>query len=148
MNPSQKPSREKLFNRLFYIVFFLLIIGSVAFTFYRIYIRMDYQILAETSCEPKTDKTGACFVRELEVATTTPEGVEATTTETTYYRLISKKAATISTCEVSTEKLGCNEELTCLDGERNCSYEYCTDKNTPEGEACYTGGEATTTKTE
>ena len=39
-------------NRIFYIVFALLIIGSVGFTFYRIVILKDYQIVAETSCDP------------------------------------------------------------------------------------------------
>jgi hypothetical protein len=144
MEQEQTIKRDKLFNRIFYIVFFLLIIGSVAFTFYRIYIKLDYQILAETSCVPNAESTDACFVRESEVATTTPDGVEATTTETSYYRLVSKMAAHISACEKTGEKLGCSEELTCLDNEKNCSYEYCTDKNVPDGESCYTN-EATTT---
>ena len=153
MNPSQKPSREKLFNRLFYIVFFLLIIGSVAFTFYRIYIKLDYQILASTSCDPQIETDGDCFAYEEEVVNTEADGVETTTNETSYYKLISKKAANISTCESSEEKLGCTEELTCLENETDCSYEYCTDENVPEGESCYTNeetatDEATTTATE
>ncbi|MEI6420316.1 MAG: hypothetical protein WCO30_01655 [bacterium] len=130
----KKVLRDRKLNRWFYIIFFALILGSVIFTFNRIVILKDYQIVAETSCEPQNEES--CFVREEEVTTTTPDGLEATTTETTFYKMISKKAADIYICEKTESKDGCNEELTCTEGEKDCSYEYCSDENVPEGESC------------
>ncbi|MEI6420058.1 MAG: hypothetical protein WCO30_00350 [bacterium] len=127
--------RQKILNRWFYIIFFLLVSGSVGFTYYRIVVIKDYQIIAETSCNPKVGD-GSCFVRSEDVATTTPEGTEATTTETTYYRQISKQAMNVARCEASEGKIGCSGELTCIDGENKCSYTYCNETNVPEGESC------------
>ncbi|MFZ2038771.1 MAG: hypothetical protein WAV11_02445 [Minisyncoccia bacterium] len=137
MEQEQIIAREKRHNKIFFFVFFLLILGSIAFTFYRIYIRLDYQIVAETSCDPQIEIEGACFVRDEEIIITTPEGVEETTTETSYYKIINKTASHIAACEKTEDKLGCNEELSCLENENDCSYEYCTDDNVPEEESCY-----------
>lgn len=137
----KKVLREKKLNRWFYIIFFALILGSVIFTFNRIVILKDYQIVAETSCNPQ--EGNSCFVRTEEVATTTPEGLEATTTDDTFYRKISKKAAEIYICEQTLAKIGCSEELTCIEGEQNCSYEYCSSDTVPEGESCSTAGSTT-----
>lgn len=126
---------ESLKNKIFWFVFALLLILSVVFTYLRIYVWMDYQIVAQTSCDPQTEQT--CFVSETEVATTTDSGIISTSTETTYYKLINKKAKTIFVCEQSTDKNGCGEELTCTEGEKSCTYEYCTEENVPEGESCY-----------
>jgi len=129
-------SKHKILNRWFYIVFFILILISIGVTFYKVVILKDYQIIAETSCDPQTD-TQACFAREEQVATTTPEGILSTTTEISYYKQISKQAMSISQCEESAEKNGCTEELSCTEAEKNCSYTYCDEKSVPEGEKCF-----------
>ena len=121
-------------NRIFYIVFALLIIGSVGFTFYRIVILKDYQIVAETSCDPATE---ACYYYAPEpCATDDTECLSSPAEEPYDYKLISKKAASIYECEKTSEKLGCNEELTCLENEKDCSYTYCDPENLAEWEVC------------
>lgn len=107
-------------NRIFYTVFVLLIIGSVGFTYWRIVIQKDYQIVAETSCNPITE---SCFYYEGVVC----DGSDSTCVpEDAYdYKMISKKAANIYTCEQTTEKVGCGEELSCTEGELDCTYTLC-----------------------
>ncbi len=110
-------------NRIFYIVFALLIIGSVGFTFYRIVILKDYQIVAETSCDPATE---ACFHYAPEpCATDDTECLSVPAEEPYDYKLISKKASSIY-----------EEELTCLEDEEDCSYTFCDSENLAEGEEC------------
>lgn len=121
-------------NRIFYIVFALLIIGSVGFTFYRIVIVKDYQIVAETSCDPAIE---ACFHYAPEPCAADDTECLAQPAEEPYdYKMISKKAASIYECEKTSEKLGCNEDLTCLDNEIDCSYTYCDPENLADGEVC------------
>jgi hypothetical protein len=121
-------------NKIFWSIFTLLIILSVGFTFLRVYVWKDYLITANTSCDPKIE--ASCFVVESEVVPTDENGIQATTTETTYYKIITIKAADVFACEQTAEKLNCGEELTCADAQENCTYEYCTEENVPEGESC------------
>jgi hypothetical protein len=114
--------KSKIANRIFYIILALLIVGSVGVTFYKIVILKDYQIVAETSCNPTTEK---CFVYTDEESG-----------EVSYYKLISKKAMNISLCEATEEKLGCEEELACTENELSCSYTYCDATKLSDGEAC------------
>jgi len=116
-------SKNKLANRIFYIILALLIIGSVGVTYYKIVILKDYQIVAETSCDPQSEK---CFVY-----------TDETTNEVSYYKMISKKAADIAICEATEDKIGCTDELTCTDTDASCSYTYCDPENLADGEACF-----------
>lgn len=109
-------------NKIFYTVLVLLIVVSVATTFYKIVILKDYQIVAEVSCDQTIEK---CF-----------QYTDEESGEVSYYKLISKKASDIVACEATEEKLGCTEELSCVDGEENCSYTYCDPENLAEGEVC------------
>ena len=113
--------KEIIANRIFYTILALLIIGSVVATFLRIVVWKDYQIVAETSCDPLTE---SCFVYEEEGS------------EPSYYKLISKKAADIVACEATEEKIGCLEELSCTETDTNCSYTLCDPENLGEGEQC------------
>ena len=119
-------------NKIFYIILALLIFGSVGVTYYKIVILKNYQIVSQVSCDPATEK---CFVYEC-----TPEvdGVCSDIPEEniSYYKNISKKAQTIFLCEQTTEKIGCNEELSCTEGEADCSYTYCNQSELVEGEKC------------
>jgi len=109
-------------NKIFYTILALLIIGSIGATFYKIVVQKNYQIVAETSCDSETEK---CF-----------SYTDEESPEVSYYKLISKNAASIYTCEQTEEKLGCDEELTCLENEQNCDYTYCDPDNLAEGEVC------------
>ncbi len=114
--------KSKIVNRIFYTILALLILGSIGVTFYKIVILKDYQIVAETSCDPLIEK---CFVYKDEES----GGVS-------YYKMISKKAANIALCETTEEKIGCGEELSCTTGELSCSYTYCDPNDLVDGENC------------
>jgi hypothetical protein len=107
-------------NKIFYSILILLILGSVGFTFWRIVIQKDYQIVAEVSCNPSEE---SCFHYEGVVCDFTELDCEP---EEAYdYKMVSKKAATIYACEQTEEKLGCAEELSCLEDEEACEYTNC-----------------------
>lgn len=116
--------KSQLGNRIFYTILAILIIGSVAATFYKIVILKDYQIVAETSCDIETEGE-KCF-----------SYTDEESGEVSYYKLVNKKAADIVACEATEEKLGCSEELSCIEGEVSCSYIYCDPEALEEGEAC------------
>ena len=127
--------KTKILNRIFYITLVVLILASVGVTFYKIVILKDYQIIAETSCDIETEENCFAFGDEE-------------TGETSYYKIINKNANTIYLCEATEERLGCNEELSCIEGEENCSYTYCDRENLAEGEVCADAIETTETSTE
>lgn len=114
-------------------VFLILLIGSVAASFVRYYILKDFQILAQTSCDPASE---ICF--QIECDSDLEENCNLTEDgqSVSYYKYIYKNASTIYQCEKTEEKLGCNEELSCVEGENDCSYEYCSEENLQEGEVC------------
>ncbi len=119
-------------SKIFYTIISLLIIGSIAVTFYKIVVMKDYQVIATTSCNPELEK---CFKAECDPTDddSCPQNIEE---RATYYKKISKKASVILLCEKTTEKNGCNEELSCTAGELSCSYTYCSPDSLEEGEQC------------
>jgi len=124
-------NKSKLGNRIFYVILILLILGSVGATFYKIVILKDYQIEAETSCDPTVE---SCFHYEGVICNS--GDTECVPKEAYDYKIISKNASEVYTCEQTTEKLGCNEELACLENEPACSYTYCNPESLADGEAC------------
>lgn len=124
-------NKSSVANKVFYVILVLLILVSVGFTFVRLVIWKDYQIVAEVSCDPVLE---LCFHYEPEPCA--EDDTSCVPEEAYDYKLISKKAATIYTCEQTTEKLGCSEELSCLENEKDCSYTLCDPANLAEGEVC------------
>jgi hypothetical protein len=121
-------------NKIFYTILILLILGSVGFTFWRIIVEKDYQIVAEVSCDPAVE---SCFHYEPEICAMDDYDCLSAPIEEAYdYKLINKKAANIYACEQTEEKTDCGEELSCLEGEENCEYTYCDPAELEEGEAC------------
>ena len=119
-------------NIIFYTILILLILGSVGVTFYRIVILKDYQIVAQVSCNPIFEK---CFVYECDPEYD-GECSENPEENISYYKNISKKANTIYLCEQTDEKIGCDEELGCTEGEADCLYTYCDPAELSDGETC------------
>ncbi len=119
-------------NKIFYTILVLLIAISVGVTFYKIVILKDYQIVAQVSCDPATEK---CFVYECDAAV---DGVcsENPAENISYFKNISKKANNIYLCEKTSERIGCNEELSCTEGEADCTYTYCDPTQLLDGEKC------------
>lgn len=116
-------------NRFFYLIFILLILFSIGFTFKRIFIEKNYQILAEVSCDPQVE---LCFYYEPEECAVNDNDCLLDPEEAYSYKLISKKASNIYACEQTEDKIDCGEELSCLEGEENCEYIYCD----PNEEIC------------
>lgn len=115
-------------NKTLLVVFLVLILLSIIATYYRIVFRRDYTIATEVSCNPETE---ACFVR-----TCNPEEEECTGNpeeDTWYYKIISKNAGNIYSCDSSNEACG---EVKCEPGEKNCEEILCDAANTGEGETC------------
>ena len=120
-------------NIWFFTIFGLLILGSVGVSFLRYYVLKDYQIVAQVSCDINTEK---CFQTDCDVTAeadcvTTPDGASVK-----YYKMISKNASKIMVCENSIDKIGCKDELSCINGENKCSYTYCNEKTLQDGEKC------------
>ena len=124
--------KSEMANKIFYIILALLIATSVGVTFYKIVILKDYQIVAQVSCDPASEK---CFVSQCDPVDddTCPEKLYE---RISYYKNISKKASTIYNCESTEEKNGCNEELSCVEGEQDCSYTPCDPTQLADGESC------------
>src|SRR5581483_6552457 len=114
-------SRKSLLNKYFFEIFILFVLIATVFTYVRLVILKDYQIFAQTSCDPTS---GKCFkyvcdpVSDSTCSSNPDERVS-------YYKKISKSAASIAACEMTSLKIDCATELTCLPGEEKCSYEYC-----------------------
>ena len=120
-------------NMWFYIIFAVLMLGSVTATFLKYYVYKDYQIEAQVSCDINTEK---CFQTACD---NTVESSCATTTDGTsvsYYKKISKNASSVMTCENSKEKTGCTGELSCTSGEKDCAVMYCSTSTLGDGEEC------------
>jgi hypothetical protein len=126
--------KEHKANKIFYIVIFSLIFVSILVTFFKIVLLKDYQIVAQVSCDPTTEK---CFVSVCDPDTDDSCSAASSIAErTTYYKKISKKAANIAACEASDFKAGCTGELSCLSGEKDCSYTLCDSSKLSEDEKC------------
>jgi hypothetical protein len=115
-------------SKIFFVVFFLLIVGSVGVTYYRYFIVRDYMITAQASCDPFTE---ACFVYvcdpTAEECTGDPEQ------DTSYYKNITRNAKNIPLCNPSDEDC---TALTCPPGEADCTLTLCDPDTVPDGIVC------------
>ncbi len=119
-------------NKILFILLGAAILISVGITFYNTVVVKNYQITAQVSCDPVTEK---CFKTTCDPATDDACPKDPAQ-QTTYYKKISKKASTILLCEKTAGKLGCNEELSCTSGELSCSYTFCDPNSVDDGEQC------------
>jgi hypothetical protein len=122
-------------DKIFWVVVILFALGLIIFAYYNTVVFKNFMIQAETTCDPFSETSRKCFVWVCDPAdddTCPNDELE----RVSYYKIINKKASNIALCEASEEKLGCNEELTCLEGESDCSYTYCDTANLAEGEIC------------
>src|SRR5665647_1731385 len=103
-------------SKIFFLVFFLLIAGSIAVTYYRIVIKRDYIISAQADCDPTMEK---CFVWECDPISTV-EGeacIGDSESDIWYYKIIKRRAANIPLCDPNDENC---TALTCSVGEKEC----------------------------
>lgn len=115
-------------SKIFFVVFFLLIAGSIGATYYKMFVLRDYMIEAQADCDPYTE---ACFVSVCDPAagdcTGDPEE------DTSYYQIIHRNAKNIPLCNPADE--GC-EALVCPPSEVDCTLTLCDEETVTEGVVC------------
>ncbi|MDP1814562.1 MAG: hypothetical protein Q8K92_08965 [Leadbetterella sp.] len=119
-------------ERIFFLVFILLIVGSIGVTYWKIMVKRDYVIVAQADCDPYEEE---CFVHicdpdpaaDGEWCTGDPEE------DIWYTKNISRMAYNIPDCDPNDEDCAA---LVCEEGEKDCSYELCDEMNVPEGDTC------------
>lgn len=94
---------------------------------------MDYQVFTQVSCDINSEK---CFVTECDLEDVNFCDTDKEGKRVRYYKVISKNASNISECRNSEDKKGCEIEYSCVQGEDNCYYQYCTKKSNELGENC------------
>ncbi len=124
-------ANQSLVEKIFLSFLFLLIILSVAITFWKIIIRKDYPIEAQTDCDPYSQK---CFIWECN-PTSDIEGEKCTGNpeeDIWYYNIARRNASRIPFCDPNDENC---TALVCEEGELGCEQIFCTEENKAEQEA-------------
>lgn len=119
-------------DKIFFIVFFLLIICSIGATYYRTMIKKDYIISAQIDCDPYTEK---CFVWECDPISTV-EGEACTgdpEMDIWYYKIFQRKAYNVPLCDPNDESC---DAFVCAEGEEDCGETLCSPEAATEGEIC------------
>jgi hypothetical protein len=120
-------------SKILLAIFFLLIAGSVAFTYYRIMLKKDYLISSQVDCDPYTEK---CFIWNCD-PNSTVEGEACTgdpETDIWYYKIAKRNASRIPLCNPETDE-NCQPFL-CEVGEPECAETFCSAETATEGEPC------------
>jgi len=130
---SKANRREFPANKVLWAVFFLLIAGSVAFTYYRIMVKKDYLISSQVDCDPYAEK---CFIWNCDPESTV-EGEACTgemETDVWYYKIVKRNASRIPLCDPETDE-ECQPFL-CDPEEPECGETLCDEETAAEGEIC------------
>jgi len=113
-------------TKIFFWVMSLLILASIGATYWRIMVKKDYLIEAQTDCDPYAEK---CFIWECDPEST--EEGEACTgdpeADVWYFQVIRRNAMNVPLCDPATDE-EC-EALVCGENEPECEYEFCTQEN-------------------
>ncbi|MDP1620301.1 MAG: hypothetical protein Q8L11_01095 [Candidatus Moranbacteria bacterium] len=119
-------------ERIFFLVFILLIVGSIGVTYWKIMVKRDYVIVAQADCDPYEEK---CFVHicDPDPAADGEWCMGDPEEDTWFTKNISRMAYNIPDCDPNGEDC---TALVCGEGEDNCSYELCDETNVPEGDTC------------
>lgn len=143
-------------SKIFFVVFFLLLAGSVSASAYKYVFARNYIVENEIDCDPETEN---CFVWECdpqavsedEACTGDPEA------DIWYYKVVRRKASKVPDCDPEKDE-EC-DPWACDPGEKNCAEIFCDEENKlayeaecstpeqylennpPEEEACEEGDE-------
>jgi hypothetical protein len=132
----EEPQEAKLDwkSKILFAFVGILIIGSVAATYWRIVVKRDYIIQAQIDCDPETEN---CFVWKCDPSSTV-EGEACTgdpENDVWYYKILRRNANNIPLCDPDKDE-NCTAYV-CDSDEKDCSEELCIAKeNVPEGEVC------------
>jgi len=117
-------------SKIFFIVFGLLIVASVAVTYWRIVIKKDYIIEAQAPCDPATEK---CFVWHCDPESDV-DGEKCTGNveeDVNNYKIVKRNASRIPLCDPADENC---QALVCGKNEPECEYTYCDEETKVEQE--------------
>jgi hypothetical protein len=121
-SPEEKETKS---GKIFFIIFGLLIFGSVFATFYRTVIKKNYTVEAQTDCDPYTQK---CFVWQCDPASDV-EGEKCTgdaEKDIWYYKLSRRNASKIPLCDPNKDE-NCTPMI-CDTSEKDCEEIFCDDE--------------------
>lgn len=116
-------------TKIFFAIFFLLIAGSVALTYYRIMVKKDYIVENQIDCDPAAE---TCFIWECdpesdvegEACTGDPEA------DIWYYKIAYRNAGMIPLCDPNVDET-C-DPWTCQERETDCGETLCDESNKEE----------------
>jgi hypothetical protein len=109
-------------SKILIAVFIVIILVSVALTYWRTMVKKDYVIENQIDCDPYTE---ACFIWKCDPASIV-EGEKCTgdpEADIWYYKIARRIAANIPLCDPNTDET-C-DPWTCADGEKDCSETLC-----------------------
>ncbi|MEK7172661.1 MAG: hypothetical protein AAB723_01460 [Patescibacteria group bacterium] len=104
-------------SKIFFIVFFVIVLAATGASFYKYFILKDYYIKVEVECDPEQEQ---CFMLEDEAVATT------------YYKIIKKKALDLPLCEADSPDC---PPLACQAGE-DCQEIFCDQATETEETPC------------
>ncbi len=122
-------------SKVFFLVFFLMIVLALSYGYYRFIFSRHYEVLLQVPCDPST-KT--CFAVECD-----PTAAECTgdpKQDTTYFVKVSKMAHDIAQCDPNDSD--CQKSLMCQAREDQCTENYCETSELAEGERCSVASDA------
>ena len=119
-------------SKIFFLVLFLLIAGSVGMAYWRIVVRKDYVVQTQEDCDPSVEK---CFIWECD-----PESMEEgeactgdSEEDVWYYQLQKRNASNVPLCNPEEDEdcqpMSCNSYI-----EKDCETVYCDEKTAIEQE--------------
>lgn len=113
-------------SKIFFIIFGLLIVAMVGVTYWRIMVKKDYIVEAQTDCDPYVEQ---CFLWECDPESDA-DGEKCTgdpEEDSWYFQVIKRNASRIPLCDSNTDE-NC-EALVCGENEPECEYIFCTEEN-------------------
>lgn len=116
---------QSIAGKIFFAVFFLLIVGSVVMTYWRIMVKKDYVIESQVDCDPEAEK---CFVWECDPESS-EEGeacVGDPEKDIWYYQIARRKAYRIPLCDPEDESclpMDCDPKV-----EEGCEVVFCNEE--------------------
>ncbi|MDD5489613.1 MAG: hypothetical protein PHP25_02960 [Candidatus Moranbacteria bacterium] len=119
-------------SKILFVILGILVVGSVAVTYWRYMMKRDYIIQAQIDCDPETEN---CFIWKCD-PNSLVEGEKCTgvpDNDIWYYKILSRNAKNIPDCDPNDENCAA---YVCGEGEADCSEELCTAENVPDGEEC------------
>lgn len=128
-NESPEEKTQNKYGKYFFLIFGLLIAGSVFATYYRMVIQKNYIIETQVDCDPLEN---ACFIWECDPISDV-DGEKCTgdaEKDIWYYNLAKRNAANVPLCNPATDET-CTP-LVCDLGEKDCEEIFCNEENAIE----------------